>query len=60
MEPEGVGTIDLSTTALLIIDMQVRTIHTCGMLSRAEQIHLYAKQSLNIYSFLTNSYNMIA
>ena len=24
MAPEGVGTIDLSTTALLIIDMQVR------------------------------------
>jgi hypothetical protein len=24
MEPEGVGMIDLSTTAILIIDMQVR------------------------------------
>jgi hypothetical protein len=32
MEPEGVGTIDLSSTAILIIDMQVRWMMlSCGI-----------------------------
>jgi hypothetical protein len=37
MEPEGVGTIDLSSTAILIIDMQVRWMMlSCGIVIQNE------------------------
>jgi hypothetical protein len=38
MEPEGVGTIDLSSTAVLIIDMQVRKNHSYSMYHFSSQI----------------------